>query len=99
MFYLTIAEPEVCPYGTQSDLPEDKEIFDVEVPSGNPDDVLEGSLDVQKGDKIKITMADDPESFFLVNLKYDSTAKTRVKIVKKDGTSVSVNVCTHFDIS
>ena len=84
-----------CPFGEQSDLPTDDEddrfgFFEVVTPGDTqPEDLLRGSeeegIPVDATQSITITVTDEPESFVLMDLKYDSTVQTRVVLVNIDG--------------
>ena len=85
---------EICPYGDQFDLPEDRDVFEVMTPDGTtPEDIFPGSsIDFTKGDVIMISMADAPAEFFLLDLKFKFTGRVTVIILSSDGISRVRNV-------
>ena len=89
------ATEEQCPYGEQSQLPDDEELFTITSPEGtNPEDVLPGGsgvpLDVNEN--IMITMAEEPDEFYLMDLRYTATGPTTVILETSDGNTVTENV-------
>ena len=85
---LLFSSAEICPSGEQSNLPQDRESFDIETPDNtNPEDVLRGSdavLPVVRADKIFITMNDSPEEFTVMDVMYKATVPTRVRYIRND---------------
>ena len=70
-------------------------IFDVETPEGTqPEDVLKDSgdeLPIGDSQRITITVTDEPKSFVVMDIMYDSDAPTRVLMVQSDGTVVDAS--------
>ena len=86
-----------CPFGEQSDLPSDDEddlfgIFEVDTPGdAQPEDVLRGSgeeIPVEATQRITITVTDEPESFVVMDIMYDSDVPTSVVMFTSDGDEV-----------
>ena len=87
-----------CPFGEQSDLPSDDEddrftIFVVETPDDTePEDVLKNSgafIEVPDSEKITITVSDEPNSFVVMDIMYESDVPTRVVMFTSEGELVN----------
>ena len=71
---------EVCPYGTETRFPQQSDQFDIMTPPGTSSDDLTSGILFNEGDNIMIRMAEEPLSFFLLDLTYMATVATRVRI-------------------
>ena len=95
---------EVCPYGDESRLPEDREIFDLTSTEGNPDDALRGSdekFPVDRSEKIIIRVNDTPKKFTIMDLTFRSDVPVKVRIIKEDEPPINnvVNIIANADFS
>ena len=97
---MTFIDEEFCPYGSPSRFPENKPEFDIDTPPNtNPNNVVPGkSIPVSQGDTIMITMATNPEVFYLMDLQYEATVKTRVILEDENGNENFMNVSHFSDI-
>ena len=87
---------EVCPFGEQSNLPGDEPVFIIESDDvDNPERAIRGSntvLPVVRADKIFITVADEPDEFFVMDIMYDATVPTKVRYIISDESIITRNV-------
>ena len=77
MIYFSV---EICPYGTLTRFPQEEEEFEFMTPPGTSSGDLTSGIPFNQGDNIMIRMANAPFSFFLLDLKYFATVRTRVRI-------------------
>ena len=76
---------EVCPYGDRTEIPRDREEFQIETPPGTtPNELIDGSIPFGEDDKIVIKLANEPKIFLLIDLQYYATVPTKVRIVYED---------------